>query len=166
MAGFRFSLEQVLGWRRTQLELAEACYKREFAALEKIDGQLAGCEASGARAETQVRAWRGVTGGELEALGAFRLRLKAEKVTLVRRRDAQVKELAAREAAMLEARRRCRLLERLKERCAAEWLSGENHALEEAASESFLAKWSRGMGVRHKRGDAARTFADREGRGR
>jgi hypothetical protein len=44
---------------------------------------------------------------------------------------------------MLEARRRCRLLERLKERRLTEWTAGRDHELEEIAAESYLARWSR-----------------------
>ena len=44
---------------------------------------------------------------------------------------------------MLEARRRCRLLERLKERRLAEWTTARDRELDELASESYLAKWNR-----------------------
>ena len=57
-------------------------------------------------------------------------------------RAAQVKKLEAAEAAMLEARRRSRLLERLKEQRAEEWRTAENRALETVASETYLAQWS------------------------
>ena len=45
-------------------------------------------------------------------------------------RAAQAKKLEAQETAMLEARRRLRLLERLKERRLAEWRAAENRELE------------------------------------
>jgi hypothetical protein len=45
---------------------------------------------------------------------------------------------------MLEARRCCRLLERLKERRRAEWQAATDREMEELAAESFLAGWSRG----------------------
>jgi hypothetical protein len=52
-------------------------------------------------------------------------------------------ELAARQAVMLEARRRCRLLERLKERRWAEWQSAAGRELDELAADSYLAQWAR-----------------------
>ena len=45
---------------------------------------------------------------------------------------------------MLEARRRCSLLERLKERRLAEWTHERDRELDEIAAESYLARWSRG----------------------
>jgi flagellar biosynthesis chaperone FliJ len=142
MPTFRFPLEKVLEWRRTELEIAEIGFKRESAALAEIDRRRAECEASGIRAEVQVRAWSPVTGRDLEALGSFRLQVKAREAGIAAERAAQVKKLEAREAAMLEARRRARLLERLQERRAEEWRTAENRALETVAAETYLAQWS------------------------
>jgi hypothetical protein len=52
------------------------------------------------------------------------------------------RELAARQAGLLEARRRCRLLERLRERRWTEWQQARDRELEELASDSYLARWS------------------------
>ena len=142
MPSFRFPLGKVLEWRQTQLEIEEIKFKRETAALAEIDRQCAECEASGIQAELQVRAWDAVTGRDLEALGSFRLRVKERDAEFAGERAAQVKKLAEREAAMLEARRRCRLLERLKERRAEEWRTEENRVLETAASEAYMAQWN------------------------
>ena len=73
----------------------------------------------------------------------------AEVLTIVSdiRRHAEVaRELAKQQAAMLEARRRCRLLERLKERRWSEWKLAADRELEQAASESYLARWGRDEG--------------------
>jgi flagellar biosynthesis chaperone FliJ len=143
MPSFRFPLAKVLEWRRTQLEIAEIQFKRESAALAEIDRRRAECEASGITAELEVRAWNPVTGRDLEALGSFRLQVKAQGAGIALERAAQVKKVEAREAAMLEARRRSRLLERLQEHRADEWRAAENRALETAASETYLAQWNR-----------------------
>jgi hypothetical protein len=123
--------------------MEEIKFKRESAALAEIDRRRAECEASGIKAEVQVRAWVPVTGRDLEALSSFRLQVKARKAEMAIERAAQVKKLEAQEAAMLEARRRSRLLERLRERRAVEWRAGENRALETTASETYLAQWNR-----------------------
>ena len=142
MPSFRFPLAKVLEWRRTQPEIAEIQFKRESAALAEIDRQRAECEASGIKAELEVRAWKPVTGPDLEALGSFRLQVKAREAAIALERAAQVKKAEAREAAMLEARRRLRLLERLREQRADEWRTAENRALETAASETYLTQWN------------------------
>ncbi len=143
MTTFRFPLQKVLDWRRTQLELAEASFQRQIAALASIDRAYAEMEASGIRAEMEVRRWDPLAGRDLAALGRFRLLVQSrEKQISLQRAECQ-RELAVRKSAMLEARRRCRLLERLKERRLAEWTLARDRELEELASESFLARCAR-----------------------
>ena len=50
--------------------------------------------------------------------------------------------MAAGRSAMLEARRRFRLLERLKQRRLEDWRLAGDKELEELASESYLARWT------------------------
>ena len=57
MTTFRFPLQKVLDWRKTQLELEEARFQRQLAALAAIDRAYAEMEASGIRAEVEVRRW-------------------------------------------------------------------------------------------------------------
>ena len=143
MTNFRFPLKRVLDWRRAQLELEEARYKQQAAALAALDRARAEIEASGIRAEIQVRQWDNLAGRDLSALGAFRLRVKAREAEIARRRLDCARKLEEQQRIMLEARRRCRLLERLEERKAAEWRAARDRELEETASESYLAKWGR-----------------------
>ena len=143
MKSFHFSLEKALEWRRIELNLQEARYKTQSAEVAELDRQRAELEASGIRAEVQVRAWNPVVSGDLTALGSFRLRVRTEEAEIGRRRDACAQKLAAQKQQMLEARRRCRLLERLKEHHLAEWTAARDRELEEIAAESYLARWKR-----------------------
>lgn len=142
MTSFRFPLERVLEWRRTELELADARFKQQAAALAELDRQQAELEATGIRTEIEVREWRPVSGSDLAALGGFRLELRKRQRGLAARRAECRKELARRQEAMLEARRRLRLLERLKERRLAEWRAAWDRELDEQAAMSYLARWS------------------------
>lgn len=143
MNSFRFPLQKVLDWRHTQLELEEARFKQQLAALAALDGQRAELEAAGIKTEIQVRDWSPLDGRDLTALGNFRLSVKQKEEQIDARRRECRSRLEAQQSAMLEARRRCRLLERLKDRRLAEWQSAHDHELEQLASESFLAKWGR-----------------------
>jgi hypothetical protein len=143
MKAFRFPLEKALDLRRVQLELEEVRYKQQVAEVAGLDRQRAEVEASGIRAEIQVREWRPIAAGDLAALGNYRLYVKAREFTIARQRFEAAQTLADQQKLMLEARRRCRLLERLKERRLAEWTAGRDHEVEEIAAESYLARWSR-----------------------
>jgi hypothetical protein len=140
---FRFPLEKALDWRRIQLELEEVRYKQQVGAVAGLDRQRAEVEASGILAEIQVREWRSIAAGDLTALGNFRLHVKARESAIGRQRFEAAQKLAEQQKLMLEARRRCRLLERLKERRLAEWTAERDHEVEEIAAESYLARWSR-----------------------
>ena len=110
MKAFHFPLDRVLVFRRLELELAESHFKKQAAALDELDRRHAELEAEGIRTEIQVREWKPVSGGDLAALGSFRLRIRIDERDLTARRAACREELAKREAAMLEARRRLRHL--------------------------------------------------------
>ena len=143
MINFRFKLARVLAWRQTQLEVEEAKFKQQTAALAELDRARAELEAAGIRAESEVRRWDPLNGGDLAALSGFRLHVRAREDQLAARRAERQKVVDAQQSAMLEARRRCRLLERLKERQLTEWQSARDRELEALALESFLAGWPR-----------------------
>jgi hypothetical protein len=143
MTSFLFPLQKVLNWRRTQLELGEIRFKQQLMAVADLDRARAELEAAGMKAETQVRDWSSLAGGDLAALGSFRLDVKRKDSEIAACRVTCQKSLETQQRTMLEARRGCRLLERLKERRLAEWTSARDHELEELASESFLARWGR-----------------------
>jgi flagellar export protein FliJ len=143
MTTFQFPLQRALDWRRTQLELAEARVEQQLAAMAEIDQARSELYAMGRRTEVEVRQFPALEGGDLSALGSFRLAIKVRGKELAAKHVECQKELAARQTVMLEARRRCRLLERLKERRRKEWQSAADRELDELAADSYLAQWAR-----------------------
>jgi hypothetical protein len=143
MNAFRFPLQKALEWRRTQLELEEVRFRQQSAEMADLDRTSAQLNAAGRTAEHRVRDWNPVAGGELAALGSYRLHVKLKETELAIPRAECRKELNRRENVMLEARRRLRLLERLRERRLEEWCAERDKELEELASEAYLAKWKR-----------------------
>jgi hypothetical protein len=144
MKTFQFPLQRALDWRRTQLGLAEARVGQQLAALAGLDRERAEWDAVGHRTEVEVREFHPLAGGDLNALGSFRLLMKVREREIAAKRVECQKELAVRQAAMVEARRRCRLLERLRERPARR--SGNRASdkeLDERAADSYLAQWGR-----------------------
>lgn len=144
MARFRFPLERVLELRRSQLEMEEMRFREAAAGVAELDRMRAELNAAGARAESQVREWSPVSGEDLAALGNFRLRIKQKERDIEGMRAQRLRHLAEREASLLEARRRCRLLERLRERRLEEWRAASDREMEAMAAELYLAGRSRG----------------------
>ena len=143
MIGFRFRLEKVLAWRRTQLELAEADFRREAAALARLEQARADLEKRGVQTELEVRDWSPLVGSDLAALNGFRRYVERRAQELAAQREEQARKVAERQQVLLEARRRCRLLERLRERRLEEWQSENQKELEQIAAESHLARLAR-----------------------
>lgn len=143
MKRFEFPLQRVLDLRNTQLALEESRVRQQSAALADLDRQRAQAQASARSAEEDVRSSPTVEGQDLAALGEYRVRMQARERQIVQQRVEAEKKLAELQAAMTEARRRCRLLERLKERKKEEWQAARDKELEELASDAFLAGWGR-----------------------
>lgn len=143
MKAFQFPLQRALEWRQTQLELAEARVQQQLAQLAAIDEARSELGSQGQRVELEVRQFTALEGSDLSALGEYRLNLKARARQLAVQRVECQKELSTRQNAMTEARRRCRLLERLKARRLSEWQSAADRELDELAAGSYLAQWAR-----------------------
>ncbi|HEY7392614.1 MAG TPA: hypothetical protein VH640_29100 [Bryobacteraceae bacterium] len=143
MTTFRFRLEKVLELRCKQLELEEAKYQQCVRQVADLQAERSRMEAAGIGAETQVRAWSPVTGNDLAALANYRKYIAAQEQQIAVRHDEAQKLAEEQQKAMLEARRRCELLERLKERKRAEWQAAADRELEQLAAESHLARLSR-----------------------
>jgi hypothetical protein len=144
MSGFHFRLAKVLEWRRTELALAETRFRRQAAAVAALDRARAALDASALRAEVQVRDAPRIEGHDLAALDAFRRHVAARRSNLVATRAQAQRDLDGLQAAMLDARRGFRLLERLRDRRFAEWKQEADRELEQLASESHLARLARG----------------------
>ena len=144
MKSFRFSLDRVLDWRRMQLEIEENRLRQYAAALAAVDRARAELEVQAVSVDAEIRRWTSVAGGDLSALEEFRRGVREQEATLATRRADAAREVALQQAAMLEARRRCRLLERLKDRRWSEWKAAEDREVDELAAESWLAQHGRG----------------------
>lgn len=143
MKRFIFPLQRVLDLRQTQLAMEESRVKQQAAALAELDRQQAAAKTAVISAETEVRETPALAGSDLAALGEFRLSMQLQQKQIARRQQECGQKLAALRTVMMEARRRCLLLERLKEKRLAEWKAACNKELEELAAESYLAGWSR-----------------------
>ncbi len=142
MKSFEFRLARVLEWRQTELELADGRFRRQLAALAELDRERALLAEQRSAAETEVRADPNLNGSDLAALGAFREYVDARRQQLAKRRAEEGRKLAEIEAVLLEARRRCRLLERLKQHRRVEWVHAGNAEIEQTAAENYLAQWT------------------------
>ena len=110
--------------------------------LAELDRERALLAERRSTAEAEVRADPNLSGSDLAALAAFHRYVDARREQLAKGRVEEERKLAEMEAALLEARRRCRLIERLKQRRREEWTHASNAETEQAAAANYLAQWT------------------------
>ena len=121
MKAFRFRLDRVLDWRRTELDLEESRLKQLHASIAALDRERAALESTRDAAARALLCQVAVDGTELHALSAYRTAVRRQSDRLLQKRRGRQAELDEQQQKLLEARRRLRLLENLKERRRVEW---------------------------------------------
>lgn len=144
MRRFRFPLETVRRWREAQLEMEESRLQNLFAELRAIESRLRHADEARAAAEREVLSAQVVEAQQLAALEAHRLHLAAEKERLKKQETDCAGRIAAQRQRVVEAERRLRLMDKLKEHRLAEWDAEFNREQEALSTEVFLAQWKRG----------------------
>lgn len=143
MKAFRFPLQKALELRQRQLEMAEAASRKRVAALAAVDRMAMELKSSERREGSAVYASRPLLGDSLAALNNYHRHVLAQERTLAERRVECAARVAEAQNELLEARRRARLLEKLREKRVEEWKTAGARELEELAADSYLAQWNR-----------------------
>lgn len=141
MRSFHFPLERILAWRRMEFEAEEARLGVLAAEEMRLEAARVAILASWDRAGRQLLAAASVDGSDLAALGGYRSRLEREREVNTRQRQEASGRTACQRVKVMEAHRRVRLLEKLRQRRFEEWRVGWNRETENFAGEAFLARW-------------------------
>lgn len=142
MRRFQFRLETVLGWRRLQVETEEARLRALFEELRRVEAARERVETERADAEREVLYAASATADELAALEACRAFAGRELERLAAERQRCEGLIAGQRQRLIEAERRLRLLEKLREKRRAEWRQAADREQEAVAAELFLGQWS------------------------
>ena len=142
MKRFQFPLERVREWREKQVAVEEAKLQRLFREMSAISDARAELDAELEGNEQMLLHDPGVSALDLRALDAFRRYAKAERARIENLRADCARRIEEQRAAIMEARRRYQLLDRLKQRNLRLWTADMNRELEANAAEAYLAKWN------------------------
>jgi flagellar export protein FliJ len=121
MKNFNFRLDRVLDWRRTEMEMEETRLKQLRAAQAAIEQEKTMLESARDSAVRTLLGQPSVYGAELQLLSGYNAAVKLLFARLDEKQRASEHAAAAQQQKLLEARRRLRLLENLRERRLAEW---------------------------------------------
>ena len=143
MQNFRFSLDKVLSWRRTELQAEEARLAALFAERSRLDAARAQVCATRDTAGSRMLQAGTIDGTDLALLSGFLRRMENELIALDRQRVQSGEAILQQRARVVEFHRRVRLLEKLKDRRLGEWRLAWQRETDSLASETFLARWHR-----------------------
>src|SRR5215469_5952387 len=138
MKAFRFRLDQALRWRRAQADQLRA---KAAAAADRISVLSADLEArertlhSDAESLTQRPDSEG-----LQNWSAYMRRVKREKTDVEKRLREAERLLGEQIRLLVEANRKVRLLDKLREKAAQQWNADMQRELEAFANDAFLGR--------------------------
>lgn len=143
MPKFVFRPERVLKFREAQLKMEKAKIEALRWREENLREAVHLKEQQLRDAILQTTGQTLLPAADLNALELYRLRSDRERAEL-RAAIVQIgKDIERQKVAVREAQTSVRLLENLRERRRADWLTGQNRELEGLVSEFTSAKWVR-----------------------
>ena len=142
MQPFRFPLEKVLNWYRTQYQIEEARLAECAALLNATSQSIAALRAERAATEHELIALATISARELAALEVFRLYSKKRESELQVEWQRLEQTTNDQRLKTLQAQCRVKLLGKLRERAQSTHTYAENRELESLASETYIARWS------------------------
>jgi flagellar export protein FliJ len=146
MTAFRFRLQRVLDFRRVQFQIAESEYHQAEARLHGIQAQYAALASAKSETRNSVARLPIVAGRILEPLTYWFHWTETEALRLMNLEKALALEVQRRREVLVEARRKVRLLEKLREKGRVEWQAASDREIEEIAADSFNSRYSRRPG--------------------
>jgi len=141
MKRFEFRLARVRDYRRQQVELEEVRLQSICAAEQALEGQRARLLNETADTRRALMVTDSAVSQELAALDSYLRHLAAATKIVGVKLDECRERIVMQQKALVEARRRVRLMEILEERQFREWRTGLDREQENLSSELFLTRW-------------------------
>ena len=141
MKAFQFRLERVLHFREGQLRVEEARLEQMRAGRRQFEGAIEGIDESVRRASGARPVGQFVYAADLTALDLFKKRAGRERVEALGRLQAHDGIIAKQQEQVVQARRKVRLLERLREKRKGEWQIESDKELEELTADFTASQW-------------------------
>lgn len=143
MNPFHFPLQHVLSLRRAQFQMAESECRQAESRLRAIQAQHAALAAQKSETRNSVARLPIVAGRILEPLTYWFHWTETEAHRLLKLEQALTQEMQKRRAALVEAHRKVRLLEKLQENRHADWQREFDREIEEIAADAVNSRFVR-----------------------
>lgn len=147
MKAFRFRPARVLDWREVERARAASRWQAAQAALARFRLELSSIDEALARG-----ADGGITGAALANWAAWQVTLRRHRLAAVQRVATAEAALRLEQGVLLEASRRVKLLEQLRETAWGRWQRDLEHETSAIAAELHLSRYNRIAGARSSSG--------------
>jgi flagellar export protein FliJ len=140
---FTFTLARVRDFRRQQLEIEEAKLQKLLVERRELEAESSRLQQEASRTRTSLMVTGSVEAQELVAADLYlRSLAAAQKSHAAKVHDWQART-SKQQAAIVEARRQARLLEKLEQKQVTAWKAEADREQENLSSELFLARWKK-----------------------
>jgi flagellar export protein FliJ len=150
MSPFRFRLQRVLELRRTQFQIAEIDYSRALSKLHAAQASRATLAEKQLETRRSFSRMQQVQGQDLAPLGDWYRWADGEASRLTGVEQAAAQEVEKRRLSLVEAQRKTRLLEKLRDQRQKQWQSAFDKEIESLAADSTSSRYAR-AGTRDKK---------------
>jgi len=142
MKNFRFQLDSLLRLRARELETEEMRLATLRADLTRLERDIRQTVEESQNTSHAVASGTS-SGAELGQLQHYRNALARKLKGMVKEQSACQFRIEQQQRKVVEANRRKRLIERLKERRLAEWTAEVEKEFQQLAEETYLSSWNR-----------------------
>jgi flagellar export protein FliJ len=143
MKRFEFRLARVRDYRRQQLEVEEAKLETLMAERKQLDAESTRLEREASGTRESLMLTGSAEAQELKAADQYLRYLATEAKRHAAKMVDWQERARTQEAAMVAARRRVRLLEKLEDKQLRLWTAEADREQENLSAELYLARWKR-----------------------
>jgi flagellar export protein FliJ len=141
MKRFEFRLAKVRDFRCQQLDLEEAALEKLHSELRALDAEVSRLDKESERTRASLMVTTSVEAGELVAADRYLRHMAAARKRQAEKAVDCQGRIRTRLAAVVEARRHVRLMEKLEEQQRCDWTAEADREQENLSSELYLARW-------------------------
>lgn len=141
MKQFEFRLQRVLELRSQQADIERARLQNLLNGRTRLSRDRNNLIQQQLRAAADIRGAANISGSDLSALAVYDRHIQKRKAVLDKQLAQLEQQIGIQTAALREAERKVKLLEKLKQRKLADWTTERDKELEADAAESYLARF-------------------------
>ncbi len=140
MKAFEFRLQRIADFRRQESDVAKSRLQGLLSEMRRLEDERRSLEEQRREARSSTSAQNDLRGEDLLALSSFQEYLGRRLKELSQKESDLASKIEKQRDAVVEAERKVKLLDRLKERKFQEWRAASDRELDDLAADSHLAR--------------------------